>query len=149
MPNGAADRSLAVDLQCCRSSSATSRPVPMRQRLVLRTVLSPLAHRTHENNRGRTQTGTVRLAVARRESPIQRSGSAERVPPFWPVLSRLRAVQHLPRVHRSSVPPTKLNSCQYQRRSRRDRVRSDELDKQRLWLPGVPRHLSRSVTLIP
>jgi hypothetical protein len=35
------------------------------------------------------------------------------------------------------------------RRAWSNRARSNELDKERLWLPGVPRQLSRSVTLIP
>jgi hypothetical protein len=35
------------------------------------------------------------------------------------------------------------------RRAWRDRARSDELDEQRLWLPGVPGQLSRGVALIP
>ena len=30
-----------------------------------------------------------------------------------------------------------------------DRARSDELDEQRLWLPGVPGQLSRGVAVIP
>jgi hypothetical protein len=34
------------------------------------------------------------------------------------VLSQQRAARHQPRVHRSCVPPSKLNSCRYQRRSR-------------------------------
>lgn len=35
------------------------------------------------------------------------------------------------------------------RRARPDRVRREELDKQRFWLPSVPRQLSRGVALIP
>jgi hypothetical protein len=35
------------------------------------------------------------------------------------------------------------------RRTWLDPARSDELDKQRLWLPGIPWQLSRGVTLIP
>jgi len=117
-PSGAADRIRAADLRCCRSSSATSRPALVRQRLVPRIALSRPVHQRHESSRGRTRTGMDHRVEERLENPTQRSGKAERVPQFWRGLSRRRAARHRPRVRRSRVRPAKLHSCRYRRQSR-------------------------------
>ncbi len=76
--SGVADQHPAVDLRCCRSSSAITRPASVQQRLAPRTAVSRLAHQRRESNHGQRQTGTERQAEALQESPMQRSGSASR-----------------------------------------------------------------------